>query len=326
MNDNRHYSIITIDPADVDISTESPLRARRHLPGEPGESESDRILVESIEMYGMMHPPIFVTGLIATSGKPVLLDGYRRIAAARELGVREIDAVHRTVEPGDHGRTVLDWLASFSFGAPLSELEMIIRLDKAYGFDIDVPLPPLPVETGKNEFFKRMRHILDLDDHTQEALHRGEVSTGDLLQLMEHPFVDANEAACMLAGERLTRSEQRKAVRLMLRIGDGGTEEWKRFVGSYTPESGALLEVLERTCHPTYTKDRGRIEEIVREMHLPPGVSIQPPENMEGGSYRLQMPIRDQETFRRALEKLQAAVDAGNVAELLEILSGGKDT
>ena len=143
---------------------------------------------------------------------------------------------------------------------------------------------------------------------------------------MEHPFVNADEAAAILAGERLTRSEQKKAVRLMLRIGDGGEEEWKRFTGSYRPGDGALPATLERRCHPTHTKDRSRIESIVSDMQLPPGVTITPPENMEGGAYRLQIRIRDDETFRRTLEKLQAAVDAGKVAELLEILRGGNDS
>ncbi len=329
MNDQTQYSIITIDPTEFDIGPDAPLRVRRHLPGEPGENESDRQLTESILLHGMLQPPLLVHLTDASHGKPLLVQGFRRVAAAQAAEISRVDAVLRTAGPERSIAVLLWWLAGIAFGEPLSNLERILLIEKAYAFTKDVPLEPLSAAYGKTlsaAHLKSLRNILELDDPVLEALHRGRVSTGDLLQLIEHPAVDTSGAAGFLAGERLTRGEQKKAVRLMLRIGDGGTKKWKRFAESYAPGSSALLVTLERICHPTFTRDRARIEKMICEMHLPPGVSIKPPENMEGGAYRLQMPIRDEEAFNRALEKLQAAVDAGKVAELIEILRGGEDS
>jgi hypothetical protein len=128
-----------------------------------------------------------------------------------------------------------------------------------------------------------------------------------------------------VAGEKLTRSQKKKAIHRMLRIGDGGDGEWKKFAGSYVVGSGTLLDTLNKTVHPTLTKDLERIEGIIRDMHLPPGVSVMPPENMEGGHYRLQMPVRDERILEQALEKIRDAQEDGKIAGLLDILRGGRE-
>lgn len=325
MIDRQRYSIITIDPSAVDLGPEAPFRVRRHLPGELGESEEDRRLVESVREQGIFKPPLFIVGLDQYGESPLLAQGFRRCAAARIAGLKTIYALLLTIPEDEFTTAILQWVEDFHYGEPLSEFEKIILTKKMRDLDSKTPLTLLSNAYGKElsaEHLENLCRILELDDPVLEALHRGDVSTGDLLTLMNHPFVDINDAVRILSAERLTRSDQKKAVNLMLRIGDGGEEQWKKFASSYNIGSGALIDALSRTAHPTLTKDLERVEQIIRDMHLPPGVSITPPENMEGGSYRIRMDIRDEHQLEQTLEKLRNAIDTKMVAELLSILRG----
>jgi ParB/RepB/Spo0J family partition protein len=323
MNDRQRYSVITIEPSEVDLGPEAPFRVRRHLPGEPGEIDADRLLIESAREHGLLRPPLFVTGLDQCGESPLLVQGYRRCAAARAAGLETIEAMLFTVTEDQFAAAFLQWIEDFHYGEPLSELEKILLTKKTRELDTKTPLTLLSNAYGKTlsaEHLENLLRILELDDPVLEALHRGDVSTGDLLTLMNHTFVDIDDAVRILSGERLTRSDQKKAVRLMLRIGDCGEERWKKFASSCNAGSGALLDTLNRTVHPTLTKDLERIGTIIRNMHLPPSASITPPENMEGGSYRLQVGIRDEHTLEQTLDKLKDAIDNKMIVELLKIL------
>lgn len=325
MSDQKRYSVITIEPSEVDLGPEAPFRVRRHLPGKTGASDADRRLVESVREHGVLRPPLFVAGLDQYGESPLLVQGYRRCAAARAAGLETIDALLITATEDQFAAVMIRWLEDIHSGEPLSELEKIFLTKKTRELYAEAPLTLLSNAYGKAlsaAHLKSLWNILELGDPVLEALHRGDVSTGDLLTLTEHPFVDINDAVRILSGERLTRSDQKKAVRLMLRLGDGGEEHWKSFVSSHDAGSGALIDILSRTVHPTLTKDLERVEQIIRDMHLPPGVSITPPENMEGGGYLLRMPIRDEHHFEQALEKLQNAIDTKIVAKLIKILRG----
>ena len=337
MSEKTPYSIVSIDPAEIDIGHEAPFRVRRHLPGEPGAGEADGRLVESVRLHGVLHPPLIArvgessramphlaTTRGSTRNRPLLVQGFRRMAAARQAGLCAVAAVQLAID--DHpADIVLRWHEDLRCGEPLSEYERILRLEKLRALDAEAPLATLSEAYGKKlseKHLSQLLTLLKLDEQALEALHRGDVSTGDLLLVTEHPNVDTAGAVRILSGERLSRSDQKKAVHLMLRIGDGGDEAWERFAGSYVPGSGTLLAALGRAVHPTLTGDLERIERIIRDMRLPPGVTITPPENMEGGAYRLQMPIRDEGAVREAIEKLSDAVDGERIAALLGILRG----
>jgi hypothetical protein len=221
------------------------------------------------------------------------------------------------------------WLEEASSGRPLSDLELIHLSKKAARFTGDgwrESIPDLSRVFGRKistEFLqRRLWKLLDHDEETLESLHRGRVSTGDLLLLSEQATVDAALAVRLLSAEEFNRREQKEAVYLMLRLADSGAHSWRRFADAYRPDRQPLLEALRAACNPSLADDLGRIEEIVRDMHLPPGAAIRPPENLEGGSYRLTVPIRDEADFSTTLRKLRDALREGTIGRLLKILRG----
>ena len=80
----------------------------------------------------------------------------------------------------------------------------------------------------------------------------------------------------------------------------------------------SLLESLRKSTHPGMERDIEEAGRIISGIGLPPGASLRPPENMEGGAYTMQIRVRSEEGLRTALEKAGAALEAGTFARLLD--------
>lgn len=325
MKDTAARRVIRIDPSLLEIGAGAPLRFRVRLPGEEPESEENRKLASSVKRFGVLQPPILSGETLPT---PLVVDGHRRLAAARMAGPAKVEAV--LLPAGSLTRkTILEiWLEGASQGEPLSNLEKIRLTRRAVEFlgEADLWLIRGLADTiGKRlslTFLEKLWNLLDLDERTLESLHSGRVSAGDLLQLAELSEPDRSEAAGLLAVERLSRREQREAVKLMLQVGCRGKGAWKSFAASFRSGSRPLLASLRSECRPSLIRDMGRIEAIIKDMHLPQWAEIHPPENMEGGSYRLSVRIRDEAGLAAAMQKLDNALTSGKIVALLKILKG----
>ncbi|MBN1164643.1 MAG: ParB N-terminal domain-containing protein [Candidatus Krumholzibacteriota bacterium] len=220
------------------------------------------------------------------------------------------------------------WLEDVNSGAPLSELEKIILTQKcdALGASTWPDFPSLLSRAYGKElsppFLKRLGGLLDLNDPVLEALHRGSISTGDLLILSGHPSIEVGEAVRLLVREKLNRRRQKEIVRLMVYLASQGEDRWTDFVSLHRRGNPPLLESLYRACYPTLRKDIERINVLIKEMRLPPVAVIQPPENLEGGSYLISIRVRDKETLLLAINRLRSAVESGAIDLLLGILRG----
>ena len=314
----------TIDPSSLQIGRDAPFRYRRFLPGEPasgaGPSTDNDLLVESIGQCGLLHPPLL---LEESEGRRTVVCGHRRIAATRIAGIRSISAI--SIEASLEEIAPL-WLEEARFGAPLSDLEIILLSRKCRTLTQELQgtaKDQLSRVAGRNlseEYLDRTGMLLELPDDILEALHRGDLSTGDLLLLSGSETIDMARAAGILAGAALKRGERREAVRLLLRIGDMGA--WHEFEKACSECGSDLLPALRAACHPSLERDRRRIEELVDRLGLPTGASLQPPENLEGGGYRLNSRIRDEKEMEELLRKLGRALERGDIERLLGILRG----
>ena len=330
---------VTIDPSSLQIGRDVPFRFRRFLPGEGGPVAGhpvagsswridDEALVGSITRCGVLHPPLLLGE--PGGGPPVVVCGHRRIGAAQAAGIDSIDAFSIEAAPKD---VIPLWLEDVRFGAALSDLELISLISKyralsGDAFDSD----RLSDIAGRNlslSYIEKVLRLLELPGDVLDALHEGRLSTGDLLILFESKAIDAGRAAGFLAGAALKRAERREAVRLILRLGDLGI--FDEFVEKlYAQEDGEapgtgeidLLPALRTACTPSLERDMGRIEEIVTRLGLPTGASLQPPENLEGGDYRLTTRIRNERELEELLEKLRTALERGDIGKLLGILKG----
>ncbi|UCF05788.1 MAG: ParB N-terminal domain-containing protein [bacterium] len=349
--------LIHIDPTMLDYSTGAPLRFRRHLPGDEGESKADRELTASVGRFGVIQPPILVGSPAAQAKSYLVVHGHRRLAAARAAGLGLIEAILSPEVSISQEEILTRWLEEVPSGTPLSELELIILSKKAADFarrkytEERVPANTTVRKRGRHAgrepdarsrsatsphpllskafekklsqpYLERLWGLLELDDGTLEALHTGKVSTGDLLLLTGEPSINVTEAVHLLCREQLNRREQKEAVHLMLHLVNRGESEWRDFLDRYRRGGPALIESLRTACYPNLTNDLERIEKIVQSMQLPPAVSVHPSEHLEGGHYRIELRLRREEEIKITLEKLRIASETGKFTRLLEILRG----
>ena len=317
---------VTTDPSSLPIGRETTFRYRRFLPGEraagTGPSADDERLVESIGRYGLLHQPLL---LEESGGKRTVICGHRRIAAANIAGIKSIEAV--SIE-APLEEVIPLWLEEARFGAAISDLELILLTSKCRtlsGERFGVTTDQLSVVAGRNlstSYMERAELLLELPVEILDALHGGLLSTGDLLLLSRSEAIDTVRAARLLAGAALKRGERREAVRLLLRLGDMGI--WQEFEQGCGGCGSDLLPALRAACQPSLERDLGSIGEIVERLGLPSSASLQPPGNLEGGSYKLIMRIRDEKGLNELLEKLRAALERGDIGMLLGILKGGE--
>jgi len=311
-------SFVTIDPSLLPIGPEAPFRFRRFLPGEEGAGPDDA-LAESIGRCGLLHPPFILEE--SGNGPPVVVCGHRRVAAARIAGIESIDAISLDANSEE---AIPLWLEEARLGEPLSDLELLLLISKCLALSDDAFITDrLSDIAGRNlspSYIERALRLLELPDSILDALHDGRLSTGDLLMLSESESIDPVRAAGLLAGAALKRAERREAVRLLLRLGDLGI--WDEFERARGGSGDDLMTALRAACTPTLERDLGRIAALIGDLGLPTGASLQPPENLEGGHYRLTARVRDERELDDLLEKLRAALDRGDIKRLLDILKG----
>jgi hypothetical protein len=322
----KHHTgrLLRINPRDLDISRSAAFRFRRALPGEAGQSDSDRALIHSISRLGIINPPL-VTG---NEREPVVVAGFRRLSASIEAGLPFVEVLFSlsgAICAHDH----LDvWLDDASFGQPLSDLEKITLASRAAdlaGGDLGRISPGLSKIFGReitDDFAGRLLSLTSMGNNVQKFLHEGSLSIGDLLDLSGHAGIDTDMAAEMIGGENLSRSNRRETVRMILHLADQGEDAWNGFIASRGREDTPLRESLEKRCYPNKSRDLASIRKIIQDSGLPPEVSINPPENLEGGAYRVEMKIRDEGKTARAIDSLRDVLESGRFSRLLDILKG----
>jgi ParB-like chromosome segregation protein Spo0J len=312
-------TLISMIVSELSIGRDEPLGFRWRLPGDDGQSGADAELIASVEQHGLIDPPILY------SEPPVVVCGHRRIGAALRAGIEKVDAFMIARGAATKEEIASLWLEDVRYGAPLSDLERIVLSVKCRAFlreSFAASLGKLEAALGKTlsiDYLGATAQLLELPGEILDSLHEGRISTGDLLSL---GAVDRETAARMLAESGLGRRDQREAVRMMLRLSDSGADVWKSFADEYEKHGGPLLEALRAAARPSIDGDLERIDGIVRAMGLPQGAAIRPPENLEGGSYRLSARMRDERSFSMLLDKLRAALDEGKMRQLLDILKG----
>jgi hypothetical protein len=308
----------------LDLGREASFRFRWKLPGEEGSGEADADLIRSVGEHGIISPPI----LADTGDALEAVSGFRRLAAARAAGLEEVPALTLAARGGSRGGILRLWLETSLHGRPLSDMEKITltaRTVSKAGDGLADLLPCLSRLFARKitaDLAARLAALSGLCLEAKEALSGGTLSAGDLLQLGDHPGIDLDSAARILATASLSRSARREAIRGMLSLADGGEGAFSRFAVDIERGGAPLDETVRSITHPRLQEDTALILGAVREMGLPPGTSIHLPENLEGGSCTVEIRVRGEDPLRLSLERLREGLDTGLVGKILDTLQG----
>lgn len=319
---NMEYRIVGL--AGLELGRGATFRFRWRLPGEEGGADSSAALIVSVGVLGIISPPILVdTGKVLE-----VVSGFRRLAAARENGLEEVPSLIFDAREEGHTAALRVWLESSLHGEPLSEMEKITLTARTLSIAGDrLPdfLPFLYGIFGRSitaGFAGRLAGLSELDAAARKAIHEGAISPGDILQLGEHPGIDTEAAARLLAGSGLSRSARRETVRGMLRLADRGEDAFREFAGHYRPDVMPLDEAVRSITHPEMRKDAEFILGVIDRMGLPTGTSIRFPGTLEGGSCTVEIRTRDEDVLRLSLDRLRDALRNGQFGQILATLHG----
>ncbi len=300
---------------DIDLPAEEPA----------GSVTCDQGLIESIRTHGIIEPPL----VIPRDGKDCIVTGHRRLAAAVAVGMTDADMLVMDIPEDTVPATILNiWFESASRGTALSELERLLLLSRVQaltGPDLEEIMPALAPVFGRDistNFAQRLLALLEMPPSVRTALHDGRMKAGDLLTLGSHSSIDIEEAAALLLEEKMSRGSMKKVIRLVLYLADQHGSGWRSALESSDESTLPLAIRLGKACYPAFEKDRAEIARLIDETGLPAEASINPPDNLEGGAYTLNIRIRDEGRFSVILEKLSVALSAGRIRKLLDILKG----
>jgi ParB family chromosome partitioning protein len=296
---------ISLDPGRIDLADE---RFRTSFFG------SREKLAFSIKRVGLLHPPL-VTRL---DGRWVLVSGWKRVLACRDLGLAAIDAFD-TGEKDALKNFLLGFLENLGareFGL-VEKAEILARL-AAFGekrealIKDDMPL----LDLARNEDI--LRAMLEISGFSA-AIKKG-------LEEMSAPFPVARQLTLFSPEERaavlphllpLGRNKQKEVLenlwevtrRDRVSVMDVLASQPVREVmeaGSLSglQRSEGLRHELRRMRFPAVSRREEDFEKTVRGLDIPREVGLTPPAFFEKNEVRMSFSVRSPEALRSILDRL----------------------
>ena len=197
------------------------------IPSRLKEDAALPVLAQSIARHGLLQPVVVQKN--EANGRYMLVCGARRLAACRMLGRKEIDAVQISGEKPEAAACYVEEHFTRR-GAPfLAEAALL----GAAGVAETCCLP-------EGEIRRRLA-MLDLDEQTQNAVARGNLSLEQAEPLLDAPQTERTEMAEVIASRKLNAEQARRMLGREARQEQGGR---RRAVRRATEEAQRLCDGL----------------------------------------------------------------------------------
>lgn len=320
---------------------QNPLFRRKRSFWEAGENSGTRVAT-----YSVSRPVV----LLQTGGEPVIVDGHRRMDAARRAGAPAVSAL---LLPAKIDRVSVVSFALDDGAENLSGVERLVAVRKTaryvrFGIRDEAPVAPadespevaerlLPLYSRlfsrqvDREYLRRVDSVLSFPYEELALLHALEVPVERLAPFLDLTADERKGLLLLLSRFHATASETRSLIRLILELrgpsSRPGRVDVPRWFAEkacfYTPESRAkqLVVELKAILSPTLTRRREAIEETIRALGLEPSVVLRPPENLEGDAFSCYFKFSSVEEIKNHLRTLRRAIDDGTIETLLRELN-----
>lgn len=275
-------------------------------------NQADRRLLRSVKEIGVVQPVI----ITCRQNRPVLVDGWRRVEAARASGLEELPALEMAENTDDLAVFLLAFFENYgqrSFS--LAEKSMALR--KFYEFrlnpvEIIERLLPLLELSPERRMLDLMLELSFLDERFLEIIHRRDWKPVTVELLLGFP--PAERTWLFLVIEKLTHNQQREVIEnfYSLRRKTGKSLEElaeadelsgpvSRLLRGEIAAADRLLVALKEANSPLLSGLQRKIESEVKALNLPEKIRL---------------------NYDRTLEKptLHLSLEAGSVKELKEAL------
>jgi hypothetical protein len=296
---------ISLDPGLIDLTDE---RFRTSFFG-----SLDKLIV-SIGRVGVLHPPL----VMKQDGRWVLVSGWKRVLACRELGLVPLDVL-ATGEKDPLKNFLLGFLENLATREiGLVEKAEILSKLSAFGEKREAVIKdsmPL-LDLAQNEDI--LRAYQDIGGFSRE-IKKG-------LEEMDAPFPVARQLALFSEEERaavfphllpLGQNKQKEVLENLWEVArrDGvsavdvlSSEPIRAAAGagslSSLQRSEGVRRALYRMRFPAASRREEAFDETIRRLDLPREVGLTPPPFFEKNEVRISFPARSPEALRSILDRL----------------------
>ena len=297
-------------------------------------------LVTSLRAVGQLNPVI----LLESGARPIIVCGFRRIAALRHLGIRAVFARILTAE--DCRTThplelaLCDNLAHRKL-SPLEQARAIVKLRDICGVTRErligeylplIGLPPrenaLMTYLALHAARPELRRLFALDELTFASMER-------LVKLSEN---EQDRFAALMATVRLSASLQKKTLVLLDDLAVMNREsftapleipeiqEFLRDTKLSPFQKGEKLHgVLYRLRNPRVARAEAEFAAQRKRLGLPGAICLTPPPYFETAALRVEFEAASPEKFRELAAALQKAADSSEFEKLFLNFQGNDE-
>ncbi len=284
----------------------------------------------SVQVIGVLQPVI----ITYREGKPVLIDGWKRVEAARSCGLEQLLTLEIDNQATDAEVFFLAFFINYS-RRPFSLAEKSLAVRKFHDFGLQppdiienvLPLLELPPEQKTVEIMLELSGL----ERWLEVIHRKDWKLGTAELLVSFPPEERHWLLQLV--EKLTHSQQKEMIEnfysLKRRTGKSlkelaGEEEIGTVIGRLTAgeleAAGALLSVLRKFNSPTVWRLNQAISDRIRQLELPPEISLDYDRTLEKTGLKICLEAGSTREFKEVLRCLSERLASQEWEEIFKLL------
>ncbi len=276
----------------------------------------DDLLLTSVAKFGVLVP----IGLLRRD-EPVIVTGFKRLEAARRLGIRELPYVFLDVSE----RRALLTAIHDNITRPLNTVEKALCIDKMLtaGFKVEevyeimtmLGLPP------RENILKTAIAAACAEAPAKSFIVKHQLPLTLVEQLFWFEPEERYSIICLADAVRTSVSSFREMLQLMMLLKvKRGTIDFQQLDG--VKDADAIRERLKRQTHPLLSDLEERLGRLLSACALPPHIKVRVDPAFEKESIDISLQARNSREIEEALKKLECLTGQGLFRSIFELTHG----
>ena len=298
---------ISVDPLAIPITRHWSLNQDVSL-------EVEQSLLDSIERFTIIHPPI-----LRTFGKSYdILCGVNRIAAAQQLALSQITCL-AVDHPGEVADLLLLIAEDQRLSGPLSPIQSarLIAMAESCAPHRDHRFIKQLLAASGTVGIHRLKPLLSLEEAIRNSIHNGQCSVHTGLAMVDMIETDRITLFQLLSNLSLNANRQRRVIELsriiaagrQCSIGDVFQTDFPELlelpIDNIPQKSSLLIKELFRLSHPLSSQAEERFTERVKGLKLPAHIRLTHSPSFERDTVTMEVDFAGLEDFEQRWQRLK---------------------
>lgn len=296
-------------------------------------------MVKSIQEIGLLNHPI----LRKKPNRPtyILISGLKRVLALMHLNHRVVTAriidEDQSVTEAELFRLALFENLSIR---PLNPIEKSIIVSKLHYYFrlgmkeiMDGYFEQLSLGANQKVFQIYLR-LDELEDNIKISILEDFISPETGYYFLRFDSEDRNSLYYLIHELKLGKNRQREFMKLLEEISKRDDMKISKIIGkdaiqavfsrddlNISLKQVMLRHILRKMRYPSLSKAEERFYGLRKNLKLPPGIDLKPPENFEGDMYQIELKFKNHQEFAEQIRILQKIVADDKLKDLDGILN-----